>query len=197
MCEHCITLLYSQSLLTYFVIVVSVMVRVMYPVERCVDLVTESQRWHDEFASDPAYAMSVFEIGRVYFGMARSLDPEMQKLVHLNNSLAPLRKRLAEPNFMATDSMIFMVIQLALVSDSFNELDNALMHLRGLHTMLQMRGGLGALAHKRSLQIKCCRSVLVLSNGGLTDPCADYVQEPTSYLPCGPVRNRFSSPTTA
>lgn len=197
MCEHCSALLYSQSSLMYLDIVVSVMVRVMYPVERCVDLATENQRWHDEFASDPAYAMSVFEIGRVYFSMARSRDPEIEKLVHLNNSLAPLRKRLAEPNFMATDSMIFMVIQLALVSESFNELEDALMHLRGLHIMIQLRGGLGVLAHKRSLQIKCCRFVLVLSEGGLADPCTDYVQEPISYSPCGPARNHFSSPATA
>ncbi|OIW25245.1 hypothetical protein CONLIGDRAFT_636319 [Coniochaeta ligniaria NRRL 30616] len=139
------------------------MVKVMYPIECCVDLAAENQRWHDDLAHDPPYAQSVFEIARVHFDIVRSRDQQLQKLVHMSNSLGPLRKQLASSDVVVTDSMVFVVVALALVSEAFDELDDALMHLRGLHTMIKLRGGLAALAHKRSLQIKCCRVDLALT----------------------------------
>jgi hypothetical protein len=136
------------------------MVKVMYPKECCVDLATENQHWHDDLARDPPYAQSVFEVARVHFDIVRSRDKQFQKLVYMGNYLGPLRMQLTSREVVVTNSMIFMVVALALVSEAFDELDDALMHLRGLSMMIKIRGGLAALASKRSLQIKCCRLVL-------------------------------------
>lgn len=143
--------------------VVPVMVKVMYPIERCVDIGLESQHWHDDLAHDPCYAQSVSEIAGVYFDITRSPNSYLQMLLHLDSALGPLRNSLADTDVVVTDSMIFLVVSLALVSQSFDELDGALTHLRGLHQLIKLRGGVTALAHKRSLQIKCCRVDLALA----------------------------------
>lgn len=141
-------------------VVVPIMVKAMFAIERCVDLDTENRRWHDELAHDRPYAQSVFEIARLHFDIVQSCDQQFQKLLNMNCSLPLLRKQLASSDVVVADSIIFKVVALALASEAFDELDEASIHLRGLHTMIKFRGGLMALAGKRSLQIKCCRSVL-------------------------------------
>lgn len=145
------------------------MIKVMYPIEQCVDLTTENQHWHDDLAHDPPYAGTVSAIAQVYFNIVRSRDQPFQKLIHTSNSLGPLREQLAAPNVVVTDSLIFMVVALALMSEGSNDLDSASTHLRGLDAMIKLRGGMMALAAKRSLQIKCCRSVQFLA------ACAAYI----------------------
>jgi len=140
-------------------LVVPLMVKVMYPTEQCIDLATENQHWHDDFANDTPYAQCVSSLAQIHFDVIKSHDPLSLKLFHTSNSIGRLRKQIAEPNLVVTDSLIFTVVALTLMSEASNELGDALTHLRGLKAMIDLRGGIGALARKRSLQIKCCRSV--------------------------------------
>ncbi|KAB5566846.1 hypothetical protein GE09DRAFT_1284560 [Coniochaeta sp. 2T2.1] len=140
---------------------VPIMVKVMYPVEQCVDLATENQHWHEDLAQDIAYAQSVSNIASVYFDIINSRNQEFQKLIHTGTSLGPLRAQLAAGTDVAvTDSTIFTVVALALRSE---DLDATSTHMHGLQQMIRLRGGISALSTKRSLQIKCCRIDLALA----------------------------------
>jgi hypothetical protein len=131
----------------------------MYPIKQCIDLAAENQHWHGDLVDDPPYARSVSSIAQIYFDMLRSQDKRLRKLWHVNYSIRSLRKQLVDPNLVVTDSLIFLVVALALISEASNEVEDALAHMRGLDAIIAMRGGISALARKRSLQIKCCRSV--------------------------------------
>ncbi|KAB5542961.1 hypothetical protein GE09DRAFT_1289600 [Coniochaeta sp. 2T2.1] len=179
---------------------VPIMVKVMYPVEHCVDLATENQHWHDDLAQDIAYAQSVSTIASVYFDIIRSRNQELQKLMHMGTSLGPLRAQLAAGTDVAvTDSTIFTVVALALRSE---DLDATSTHMHGLQQMIRLRGGISALSTKRSLQIKCCRIDLALAMRTGTKPLLftspelawkPYLADPATSPRTYPWRDLFDS----
>ena len=137
---------------------VPLMVQVTCPIERCVDSAAGSQHWYDDLARDPPYAQSVSEVASVFFDIGRCRNASLQVLVHMSSAIGQLRMALGEAELVVTDSMIFIVVALALVSQAFDEdNDSAVTHIRGLHQLIKLRGGVAALAGKRSLQVKCCR----------------------------------------
>lgn len=145
-------------------LVITVMKRAMYPIDHCVDLAKEEQRWLIDLKSDPVYAHTVLYVAQVYFDVIKSQILGPTAIVHTNKTIARLQRQLAEANLEITDSTIFTVLALAMASASQNDLEAAKKHLHGLSQLIKLRGGMPALNQKWSLQIKCLRFVLSYQN---------------------------------
>ena len=135
------------------------MKKAMYPIDHCVDLVKEEQRWLIDLKTDTVYAHTVLYVAQVYFDVFKSQTFGPTAIVHTNKTIARLQNQLAEANLAITDSTIFTVLALAMASASQNDLEAAKKHLHGLSQLIKLRGGIPALNQKWSLQIKCCRFV--------------------------------------
>ncbi|KAJ9137498.1 hypothetical protein NKR23_g9042 [Pleurostoma richardsiae] len=129
----------------------------MYPIERCVDREEEYQRWFSDLSQDPAYVHTVLYSAQAYFDSFRSQSLGLRATIHMNKAIVFLRKTLGQPNLVITDSLIFVVLALALISEALGEVDAAQKHLHGLCQLIKLRGGIAAIAQKHSLQVKCCR----------------------------------------
>lgn len=152
--------------------------RAMYPIERCVGVGPDERGWFHNSAlcHDAAYMHIVAYTALAYFDTVRPgrddrgpvLRDSHRALVHMNRGIQLLRKRIAAFDFASADATIFLVLALGMFSEAYDELDAAQKHLRGLHQLVQLRGGIKSLASRRFLQIKCCRLdlAIALQTGG-------------------------------
>ena len=131
----------------------------MYPVESCVDLEDEDQRWVDELELDPTYLQTVSYVAHSYFDAVKEQPSGPSAIAHTNRALVILQQRFAQTDMVVTDSVIFTVLALAMMAQSIDDLETAEKHIHGLHRLIELRGGLKALGEKRLLQFKCCRFV--------------------------------------
>lgn len=141
--------------------VVTVMKKMMYPVECCVDLRNEEQNWFRDLSHDPAYAHTVLSTARAYFDFVGSQTFGPRAIMHMNKTMFRLRNKLAETDLVITDSTIFTVLALVLISEALDDHEAAQKHLHGLHELVKLRGGIRGLSQKPLLQIKCCRLVSI------------------------------------
>ncbi|KAJ9273845.1 hypothetical protein DTO212C5_124 [Paecilomyces variotii] len=142
---------------------VTVMKKMMYPVECCVDLRNEEQNWFRDLSHDPAYAHTILSTARAYFDFVGSQTFGPRAIMHMNKTMFRLRNKLAETDLVITDSTIFTVLALVLISEALDDHEAAQKHLHGLHELVKLRGGIKGLAQKPLLQIKCCRIDLSLA----------------------------------
>lgn len=174
--------------------VIAVMNKAMCPVEHCVDLRKEEQRWFNDLNHDPTYCHTLVYTARTYFDAIRGQDSEPTLIMHMNNAIVVVQNKLADANLVVADSTIFTVLALAMISEVLGDAEAATKHLHGLYELIKLRGGVASLAKKHTLQIKCCRYVLdrkriafrshVLATGL------------TSNMASRPVPSHCSSPTT-
>ena len=131
----------------------------MYPFECCVDLGKEEQYWFEDMHHDPSYAHNVYYSALAYFDVVKSQTFGPTAIMHTNKAIVLLQKKLGEPSKIVTDSILYVVLMLAMFSEALDDLETVEKHIHGLHQLIKLRGGIGTLSQKHSLQIKCCRFV--------------------------------------
>lgn len=145
------------------------MKQAMYPIERYVGVGSEEPAWFQSppTCHDTAYNNIVAYAALAFFDSKRLCASDTQSgqraLMHMTRGIRLLRNRIGMQNFATTDATIFLVLALGMFSEAHGELDAAKKHLRGLYQLVQLRGGIQALASKRFLQIKCCRLDLAVA----------------------------------
>ncbi|KAH8705808.1 hypothetical protein BGW36DRAFT_368201 [Talaromyces proteolyticus] len=137
--------------------------KAMYPGECCVDIHKAGQCWFESLSYDPAYAQAVLYTAQAYFDFVKSRVLGPKAIRHINATMHLLQQSLAEPNEATSDSTIFTIMALAMVSDVLGDLETAKKHLLGLYQVISTRGGIETLSQNRSLQVKCCRLDLLIS----------------------------------
>ncbi|KAF3402134.1 hypothetical protein DPV78_003556 [Talaromyces pinophilus] len=161
---------------------INVMQQAMYPIENCIDTREDDRRWFEDLVHDPEYAQTVCISARAYFDTIRSITLQSTAIRQMNRGIAMLRRKLSDVDMLVTDSMIFLVLALAMISEVFNEFDAAEKHLHGLYQLIELHGGMNTLSRKQVLQVKCCRFDLrfALRTGSkpLFFPRNDYSWEP-------------------
>jgi hypothetical protein len=135
------------------------MQKAMYPFEDCIDFNEDERCWYEDFCHDPAFGQTVWHGARAFFITNRSQTIESATILEINKAIFMLRQKLADIDFLITDSTIFTVLALAMISEVYNYHEAAKQHLRGLYQMIKLRGGIDALSQKHNLQFKCCRLV--------------------------------------
>ena len=148
-----------QMLTQHTITVITVMKKAMYPIDLCLDLSKEDDRWFDDLKQDPAYSHTMLYISQAYFDLSRSQVFGTSAIARMNDAIVMLRKKLAETNLIVTDSIVLTVLALAMMSQTVDDVETTDKHMHGLHQLIEIRGGLKSLDHKRLLQVKCCRSV--------------------------------------
>lgn len=133
------------------------MQQAMYPIENCIDTHEDHRHWFEDLAHDPEYAQTVCISARAYFETIQSQTLESTAIAQMNRGISMLRRKLSDVDMLITDSMIFLVLALAMISEVFNEFDAAEKHLHGLYHLVELHGGLNTLSQKHLLQVKCCR----------------------------------------
>lgn len=76
----------------------------------------------------------------------------------LAKMLPLVQARIEESGSSITDSTISAVLALATAADISGDIMSLKKHVRGLSSLVKIRGGVSKLPHSE-LQIKCCRSV--------------------------------------
>jgi hypothetical protein len=133
------------------------MQKAMYPVENCIDTPEDDRRWFEDLIHDPEYFQTVCLSARAYFDTITSQTLESTAITQMNRGIAMLRRKLSEVDMLITDSMIFLVLSLAMISEVFNDFHAAEKHLHGLYQIIKLHGGINTLSRKHLLQVKCCR----------------------------------------
>lgn len=133
------------------------MQQAMYPIENYIDTREDDRHWFEDLVHDPEYAQTVCIGARAYFDTINSQALQSTAIRHMNRGIAMLRRKLSNTDMLITESMIFLVLALAMISEVFNEFDAAEKHLHGLYQLIALQGGMHTLSRKHLLQIKCCR----------------------------------------
>jgi hypothetical protein len=131
----------------------------MHPIERCVDLGDDNRLWLEDLGKDPAYVHALVFLSQAYLDLLHHQKVGTVAMVHMAKTMSHLREQLNSDQFAPSNSVLFVVLSLAMATIELGDFEAARKHLHGLHRMVMLRGGLVALAAQRSLQMKICRSV--------------------------------------
>jgi hypothetical protein len=76
---------------------------------------------------------------------------------HAYRMIHELNKQLSDPKTALTDSTTIVVMALALIAESFGDVESAHMHMMGLKKIVDLRGGIESFATHPLLQSKLHR----------------------------------------
>lgn len=134
--------------------------RTLTPLDRCLDLnCIESESLKYLFA-DSAFLRSMLcteyalRDRRTFHG---DKTPSCETAFHLSKAVSQLQERIPRPNSHEDESMMYVVINLALVAMTFEDWSAAAAHLKGLQSITRMRGGMKFLEARPSLHFKLDR----------------------------------------
>jgi hypothetical protein len=132
----------------------------MTPLERCLDLnCIEAQSFKHLF-TDRAFLQSVLCTEYALRDHRRPgglSAPGCKTALHLHAAVSLLQDKITSPDNLTDESIIYVVINLALAAMTFGDWPAAAAHLKGLHRITQLRGGLDFLASRPSLCFKLDR----------------------------------------
>ncbi|KAH7408996.1 hypothetical protein BKA64DRAFT_742170 [Cadophora sp. MPI-SDFR-AT-0126] len=130
------------------------------PLDRCVEFDCLDSDSFELFLSDNAFLHSVmcasFAINDILNSQWNG-KPGPQTLFHLRNALSLLQEKLRDRNVHQDESVLQVVLNLALLSGAFGEWPAAGTHFKGLHKLVQMRGHLEFLKGRPKLHFKLDR----------------------------------------
>ncbi|KAI0844415.1 hypothetical protein F5Y00DRAFT_274033 [Daldinia vernicosa] len=135
----------------------------MQPVE--LNLVSDRTRdsWLEPICSDAACLHFTIFVATVYQDSIRGQrETNVTALAHFVKALGLLQERLAscEYKLSTSDPTILVVVGFTMVSTAMDDLGAASRHIKGLHRMVTLRGGISAFFEDKQLQTKILRADL-------------------------------------
>ena len=116
--------------------------------------------WFGRIAGDPACLHFTMFIASTYIDHIQGRSKQAGKAqAHFNQTLHILQNRLAHgsQDISASNSTILVVIGLTFAATILGDLDAAQNHIRGLYSIVSLRGGLRAFHKDKQIQAKICR----------------------------------------
>ena len=126
----------------------------MYPASFCSVFHIADTAWFSYMNHDPTSRYVYPYIAEVYFHGAEGARASRI----LSKMLPMIQANINDAQKAIDDATISCVLALASAADISGDLKNLQKHVKGLHQLVQLRGGISALRHSE-LQTKCCRSV--------------------------------------
>ncbi|RDW89759.1 hypothetical protein BP6252_01791 [Coleophoma cylindrospora] len=134
--------------------------RAMFPLELSLTSDETEASWFEPIWSDAAcFHFTVF-IAKEYLAFIHGQTENSQTAqTHFIKALAILQRRLACSNteLSTSDSTILVVVGLTMAATALDDLEMAVKHLKGLHKLVTLRGGISAFKENKHLQTKICR----------------------------------------
>jgi hypothetical protein len=78
----------------------------------------------------------------------KDFSKRLEAAMRIDRCIVGLQRKNSQTNVATTDSTVFIVLALILVSQLLGELGPAKKHLKGLYDLLQLHGGVTALSKK-------------------------------------------------
>ena len=128
-------------------------------IEVCINFGPMRPVWLPWLARDALFTHPVLfsiSVADSFLGQ-RPLEPRAQ--YHMGQTLAFLNQRLSDKTLALDDSTIFVVIALIIFSTHLRDYTTAMIHMKGLARMVELRGGLENLRHNSRLYTKLIRCV--------------------------------------
>jgi hypothetical protein len=125
----------------------------------------EQSLWLEPILSDVACFHFTMFISKMYIDYLEGHTGNTQNaLAHHTKALNALQRRLSAGNMdiSTSDSTVLTVVGLTTAALAFGDVDIAQKHMRGLHKMVTLRGGISTFSNDKRLQTKLCRQVLNL-----------------------------------
>lgn len=137
--------------------------KLLYPLESCIFFGGHDHSWFQPLLSDALYLHAIAFTTHAYFNLfgGRS-SPELRREPerHFLKALGLLRQRLTDEGENAiSDPTLVVVLSLSMHALMMGDLVSARNHLRGLHKMFGLRGGIPALKDRPKLLIESFRHV--------------------------------------
>ncbi|RDW60131.1 hypothetical protein BP5796_11737 [Coleophoma crateriformis] len=142
----------------------SVAKKILFPLESCFIFDKKDKRWFDPLTFDAAYLNAIVFSTQAYINvMSGHKSPTISQAAtpYFMKNVRLLRERLlfADEQANVSDSTVFVILTLAMVSHHFGEHSSARHHLEGLHRIVTLRRGLQSFGHIPKLLIEILRSV--------------------------------------
>ncbi|KAK3321365.1 hypothetical protein B0T19DRAFT_466711 [Cercophora scortea] len=107
-----------------------------------------------------AYVHSVLYANQAFYDYRRDAKLGNKTIHHLTKTLALLQDNIYQQGTAVSDVTISIILTLCMVADAMGDPEAAKKHIHGLHTIVTLRGGLGALRHNNAVRLKVCRADL-------------------------------------
>ncbi|KAJ4229148.1 hypothetical protein NW759_003871 [Fusarium solani] len=147
----------------------------------------EQSLWLEPVLNDVACFHFTMFISKMYIDYLEGHTGNTQNaLAHHTKALNALQRRLSAGNMdiSTSDSTVLTVVGLTTAALAFGDVDIAQKHMRGLHKMVTLRGGISTFSNDKRLQTKLCRVDLGVSLSTGSEPL--FFSEElswSSYLP--------------
>ncbi|CEI70920.1 unnamed protein product [Fusarium venenatum] len=128
----------------------------MYPIVRYSRPDTPKAYWFHWAHLDLAYLHSILYMTSFSLDSLRGQKSKRTEF-HAYRMIHELNKQLSDPNTALTDSTTIVVMGLALIAESFGDVESAHMHVMGLKKIVDLRGGIESFANHPLLQSKLHR----------------------------------------
>lgn len=135
--------------------------RTLFTLEKYLSFQKKSDQWHDLLIADPIYLHGMAFITQDFFDglsgwQAKTNNPAS---LHFLKTLQLLRERLSLPDEQTktSDATIMVVLFLTTHAHIREDLDAAKHHLKGLHKLVDMRGGMAHFTYDVNLKTEIYR----------------------------------------
>ncbi|RDW84448.1 hypothetical protein BP6252_02038 [Coleophoma cylindrospora] len=168
----------------------SVAKEILFPLESCFIFERKDKRWFDPLTFDAAYLNAIVFSTRAYIDfMSGHKTPIISQAatLYFTKTIRLLRERLllADEQANVSDSTVFVILTLAMVSHQFGGHFSARYHLEGLHRIVTLRGGLESFGYipKLLIEILRCDIGMALHTGAKPLFSLDNISESFMHYP--------------
>jgi len=130
----------------------------MGPVELCVDFGPAGRIWLPWLAKDVPFTHPVLFCISVADCLLNETPLGAKAQYHMGQTLAFLNQRLSDKALALHDTTIFVVVSIIIFSTYLRDYATAMVHMKGLGRMVELRGGLDSFRYSPRLYTKLSRS---------------------------------------
>ncbi|KAE8379169.1 hypothetical protein BDV26DRAFT_172582 [Aspergillus bertholletiae] len=145
--------------------------RTLFTLERCLFIQEKKELWHNLLVVDPIYLHAMAFIAQDFFDGLPGWQSKKASL-HFLKTLQLLRERLSLPDEQAkpSDATIMVVLFLTTHAYAMKDFDSANHHLKGLHRIVDLRGGVAHFTDDLKLKHEIYRCDLSIALQNCTRP---------------------------
>jgi hypothetical protein len=127
--------------------------KAMYPIEICIDFHVQWDRFVPWLSQDITFVYAVLATNSAYEDLEMQRPPSKMTFDHTRRALASLNQRLAVPDAYSSDTVIWVIMSLLIISCFTKDEETAQTHFSGLQEIVRLRGGFDAIEPKLQFKI--------------------------------------------
>jgi len=152
-------LLHRRTLKSFVVFSCKTLEHALSPLKDCVDFSATETKCFEWLFYDASFLNALLLLGSALndFSLCDQPQPGIKTYKYLHRTIVLLNEKLSEHDAHTSDSVLYVVITLAMLGAVFGDWRAASAHIAGLHKIVQLRGGLRYLEERPKLHFKLDR----------------------------------------